>query len=96
MFKAIPKEIREQVLSRIKNDGVTAGQAANDAGISPKTVYGWLTKESIATNCNQLELSRLKRERQGLYEIIGKLTVEVQKSKRVRWTPLSRHFFELN
>lgn len=84
MFKAIPKEIREQVLSRIKNDGITASCAANDAGVSPKTVYGWLAKESIATNCNQLELSRLKRERQGLFEIIGKLTVEVQKSKRGR------------
>ena len=84
MFKSIPKEIRDQILSRIKNDGVTANQAANDAGISPKTVYGWLSRESKATNCDQMELARIKRERQGLYEIIGKLTVEVEKSKKGR------------
>jgi transposase len=84
MFKTIPKEIRDQVLSRVKNDGITANQAANDAGISPKTVYGWLSRESKTTNCDQLALARVKRERQGLYEIIGKLTVAVEKSKRGR------------
>jgi transposase len=84
MFKPIPKEIREQILSRIKTDGITANQAAHDAGVSPKTVYGWLSRESKSTNCDQLALARLKRECQGLYEIIGQLTVEVTKSKRGR------------
>lgn len=82
MFKAVPKEIRDQIISRIKNDGVTVPKAAADAGISPTTVYGWLSKESKITNCDQLELARVKRECQGLYEIIGKLTVAVEKSKR--------------
>lgn len=84
MFKAIPKEIRDQVLSRIKNDGVAVNQAAHDAGISPKTVYGWLNHESRAANCDLIELNRLRRESQGLYEIIGKLTVHLEKSKRGR------------
>ena len=82
MFKAIPKEIRDQILSRIKNDGITANQAANDAGVSPKTVYGWLSKESKAANCNLIELSRLKRENQALFEIIGKLTAQIEKAKK--------------
>jgi len=84
MFKAVSMEIREQVLKRIKEDGITTNQAAKDAGISPKTVYGWLARESKTTNCDQLELARVRRENQGLYELIGKLTVAVEKSKRGR------------
>ena len=84
MYKAIPKEIREQILSRIKNDGVTVPKAAADAGVAPQTVYAWLSGESKTTNCDQLELARVKRECQGLYEIIGKLTVAASKQKRGR------------
>jgi len=84
MFKAIPKEIREQVLSRVKNDGITANQAANDAGISPKTVYGWLAKEAGKTDCNISEFNRLKRENEGLYQIIGQLTTAIDKEKKGR------------
>lgn len=84
MFKTIPKEIRDQVLSRIKNDGISVTEAASNAGISPKTIYGWLSNESRASNCNLIELNRLKRETQGLYEIIGKLTAHIEKSKKGR------------
>lgn len=84
MFKTIPKEIRDQILSRIKNEGVTANKAANDAGVSPKTVYGWLTKETAKTNCSVISFNRLKRENQGLYQIIGKLTAKIDKVKKGR------------
>ena len=32
-FKFIPKEIKEQILKRIKEEGVTVSQAATDAEI---------------------------------------------------------------
>lgn len=82
MYKPIAKEIREQILLRIKNDGITANQAANDAGVSPKTVYGWLAKETAKTNCSVISFNKLKRENQSLYQIIGKLTTELNKSKK--------------
>ncbi len=84
MFKAVPKEIREEILLRVKNDGVTVPKAASDAGVAPGTVYAWLSKESEKTGTSQIELARLKRENQGLYEIIGRLTVAVEKQKRGR------------
>lgn len=84
MFQPIPKEIRDQIMSRIKNDGVSANQAANEAGVSPKTVYGWLTKEAAKTDCGILEINRLRRENEGLYQIIGKLTANLDKVKRER------------
>jgi hypothetical protein len=84
MYKPIPKEIKEQVLARIKNGGINANKAATDAGISPKTVYGWLTKEAGKTDCNIIEFNRLKRLNEGLYQIIGKLTAKIDKQKRGR------------
>ncbi|MCX6808995.1 MAG: hypothetical protein NTW50_05030 [Candidatus Berkelbacteria bacterium] len=84
MYKPVPKEVKDQILSRIKNDGVTVPKAAADAGISATCVYGWLSKESEKTNCNQLELARMRREIQGLHELVGQLTAEIHKSKKGR------------
>lgn len=80
-FKRIPTETKEQILSRVKNDGISAARAAKDAGISAKTVYLWLSKTADKPN-NFLEIARLKRENQGLYEVIGKLTVELTGFKK--------------
>ena len=81
MFKPIAKEIREQILNRIKNEGITVNQAANDAGVSPKTVYGWLAKGATG-DPNVVAYNRLKRENEGLYHLIGKLTSELSKIKK--------------
>ncbi len=83
MSEPIAKEIKEQILFRIKNEGVSGAQAARDAGVSSKTVYGWLAKESL-NNISILELNRLKRENEGLCKIIGKLSLELDKIKKGR------------
>lgn len=85
MFKPIAKEIRDQILSRIKNDGISVAGAAKDAGVNSKTVYGWLAKEAEKTNCSITTFNRLKRENQGLYQIIGKLTTQLDKMKKRGW-----------
>ena len=69
-FKVVPKEIKEQVLSRIKNDGITVVQAAQDAGISDNTVYGWVAKTAYGVNNEAIENTRLKRELAGAYELL--------------------------
>ena len=80
-FKFIPKEIKEQILKRIKEEGVTVKQAADEAGISTKTIYNWMRSNSVK-DTSILEISRLKRENKELLEIIGELTHEVRKSKK--------------
>lgn len=86
MFKRIPKEIKEQVLARIKNDGVSVAQAAHDAGVSIKTIYCWLEKETVKTNCSIIEFNKVKKENEELYQIIGKLTAALGKTKKGRWS----------
>jgi len=46
MSHKIPIEVRNLVMERIKVDGINANCAATEAGLSPKTVYGWLAKET--------------------------------------------------
>jgi transposase-like protein len=86
-FRVIPKETKDQVLSRVKNDGVTAAQAARDAGICADTVRNWLAKTANGVNTDALENARLKRELSGTYELIGKLTAELAifKKKTGNW-----------
>lgn len=83
MSVPIAKEIKEQILSRIKSEGISGAQAAKDAGVSDKTVYGWLAKENLSS-VSILEFNRLKRENEGLCKIIGKLTLEIDKAKKGR------------
>lgn len=72
----ISKEIKDQIIDRIKNHGVSVTQAAEDHGISSKTIYRWL--QTKATNSvSIIEHNKLKKENQMLKEIIGDLTIKM-------------------
>ena len=40
----VAPEIKEQIINRIKNDGVTVVQASKEHGIAEGTIYGWIAK----------------------------------------------------
>ena len=77
MFKAISKDIRDQIISRIKNNGETVTSLAVEYTVSPKTIYTWLRTKSD-NSVSFLEYARLKREHKLLLEIVGKLTLDKQ------------------
>jgi len=79
-FKVIPKEVREQILSRIKNDGVSIKQAAEEHGISNRTIYGWLKKQVISS-VSFMEYAHLRKQNKQLMELVGKLSLEIEKMK---------------
>ena len=74
-FKVIPKEVKEQILNRIKNEGVSVAKASTDHGVSVKTIYTWL-KAGSTPSVNFLEYARLKRENKLLLGLVGKLSLE--------------------
>lgn len=82
MYRIIPKEIKDQIMSRIKNEGVKASQAAEDAGINPKTVYGWLSQIGRVNEVSMKEYLKVKHENRELKEIIGFLTLNLEKGKK--------------
>lgn len=80
-FKVIAKEIKEEILKRIKEDGVSVKDAAVEHGVSTKAIYNWMRSKGMQS-ANILEISRLKRENKELLEIIGRLTHDLKKSKK--------------
>jgi len=82
-FRVIPKETKEQVLKRIKYDGITIIQAASEHGISDWTIRRWLREGTErSTTGVLLQNSKLKRENQALLELVGKLTLDLKVQKK--------------
>ncbi len=82
MFKPIAQEIKDQIISRIKNNGEAVSKLSSEYNVSIKTIYGWLRKQS-GQGVNVLELARLKRENKLLLEIVGRLTLDKNLKKKL-------------
>jgi transposase-like protein len=72
----ISKEIKEQIITRIKTDGVSVTQAAEEHAVSTATIYKWLGSQATAS-VSALAHNKLKKENQQLKEIIGELTIKM-------------------
>lgn len=83
MFKPIAQDIKDQIISRIKNNGETVPKLAAEYLVSPKTIYTWLRKK-LDSNVSFLEYARLKRENKLLLEIVGKLTLEKNQTSSLK------------
>jgi len=77
----ISKEVKDQILDRVKNKGVPVSECAKDAGINPRTIYGWLGKgaKGIPTF---VEMSKLKKQNKALLELVGAMTLKLSQSKK--------------
>jgi len=79
----IRPEMRQQILDRVKQAEKPIPDIAQEHGISPNVIYGWLSREATALP-STLELTKLKRENQALLELIGKITLELSVAKKKR------------
>lgn len=77
---AIAKEVRQEILEKVKKGEKVTG-LAEQYGVSDRTIYSWLKGKALS-NVSLLEHNKLKRENQLLKEIIGALTIEVEKLKK--------------
>lgn len=80
MKPKINTEVKQEILSKVKN-GEPAKEVAEKYGISVKTIYGWL-RWTTTNGVSWMEFAKIKRENQQLKEIIGVLSLEVEKSKK--------------
>lgn len=77
----VSQEVKEQILKRIREEGVPVAQVAQDHGLSPRTIYQWISR-GVTAPPSILEIARLKRENQALKELIGELTLEMSLAKK--------------
>lgn len=80
MFKPIAKEIKDEILLKIKN-GSKAPSLASQYGISAKTIYTWLSR-TVVPEVSVFEYNRVKRENEELKRIIGMMALDVEIAKK--------------
>ncbi len=77
----IAPEVKEQIINRIKNDGVTVATATKDHGISEASIYDWLGKK-VKGGPTILEFNKLKRENEELLRLLGVVTLKLSESQK--------------
>lgn len=92
----IAPDLRAQIMSRVKNDGIPVAQAAKDHGVSEATIYTWLGKKAEGGS-TVLEIAKLRRENSMLKELVGEITLklsETQKKKRLGEVQHQRRYLQ--
>ena len=82
MAKRISPEVRDKVVEKIKNDGLSVYQAAKEFEISTHTIYSWLGKGKIGADT--LTVGKLRRENQQLKMIIAEVMLDSSRGKKNR------------
>lgn len=77
----VAREVRDQILNRIKNDGVSISQAAADHGVAEKTIYGWLRRK-VEGQPTLSDVLKLKRENLALKELVGEITLKLSETQK--------------
>lgn len=80
MFRAVPKEIKEEVLGKVKA-GQKVVALASQYGISTKTIYSWLS-HLVSPPVSLLKYQQLKRENEELKRIVGMMALDLEEKKR--------------
>jgi len=78
---SISPEVKEQILQRIKNQGVPVSQAAKEHGLHESTIYAWLSK-GLKSMPTMGELVRLKRQNEEPLALVGELTLKLSQSQK--------------
>lgn len=78
-----PVEKRNEIIAKIRDEGITVTAAAQMYGIGPKAIYSWMRDGVVEGSANLiLENNRLKKENEQLYNLLGRATVELKRSKK--------------
>lgn len=80
-YQRVAPEIKEQILKRIREDGIPAGQAAKEHGVRPNTVYSWLSSGTQKSSAI-LQINRLKRENEDLKRLLAEAMLLQERSKK--------------
>lgn len=76
-------KVKNQVITAIRDEGMPVSEAAKKYGVHPKTIYGWLRSGVVDGNANLvLELNRLRKENEQLYNLLGRATAELKRPKK--------------
>lgn len=85
MPNAISSDLKEQILSRVREGKTTVVEIAKQHGVKVNTVYNWVSKSMHGVGGSILTESRLRRENVQLKQLLGQLMLEVERGKKNRY-----------
>ena len=77
----ISPEVKEQIIRRIKDDGVSVSDAAREHGLHEATIYKWFRGE-VSSQPTLRELTKLQKENTMLKELVGDITVKLSHAQK--------------
>ena len=77
----VSAEIKEQILKRIKEEGVSVSKAAEEHGIHTSTIYAWLSK-GVKAQPSVKEHLKLQKEKKELLALVGELTIKLSQAQK--------------
>lgn len=84
MPKGLPTDpkIKAEIITKIRNEGLSVIAASASYGISSKSIYTWLREGIVDGNRNLiLENNKLRKELEIAYRLLGRATAEMQRPK---------------
>lgn len=80
--KPTDPKLRAEIVSKIRDEGLSVSAASAQYNISSKSIYTWLRDGVVDGNRNLiLELNRLRKENEQLYKLLGRATAEMNRPK---------------
>ena len=81
--KHIDLSIKSNIIKSIRDEGMSVSEANTHYDVHSKTIYRWLKEGVVDGNANLiLEIKRLRKENEQLYNLLGRATAENKRSKR--------------
>lgn len=77
----IALDVKDQIINRIKNDGISVVQAAQDHGVKENTIYGLIAKKTEGQPTLS-EIIKLKRENTQLMQLVGEITLKLSEAQK--------------
>jgi len=74
-------EIKNEIINKLKHEGLSVMDAAKQYGISDKTIYNWLGTKAKGS-MSLLEFNRIKKENDQLKQLIGDITLKLSAQEK--------------
>jgi transposase-like protein len=77
----IAKEIKDEIINKLKHEGQSVAELATKYGISSRTIYAWLGTKATGS-VSLIEFNRVKKENDQLKQLIGDITLKLSAQEK--------------